>query len=185
VAGYSIARFDDLSAAGRDQPGISSRVENGARHVRTVDPPTRQPRSARAGLGAPIHHEERRLGVLHLDVPDGDELGPFDMAANERLTIAGSHPAFPGIGHVAKAATGYAYVPIEWARTWDHPCRPVTIGVPTARVAGNKPQSIVRALPDYGVVTTWKTDQRTATNKAGDCVDPHSGIRCPDYGVAS
>jgi glyoxylase-like metal-dependent hydrolase (beta-lactamase superfamily II) len=38
----------------------------------------------------------------------------FDMAANERLTIAGSHLPFPGIGHVAKAATGYAYVPIEW-----------------------------------------------------------------------
>jgi hypothetical protein len=35
---------------------------------------------------------------------------PFDMAANERLTIAGSHLPFPGIGHVAKAATGYAYV---------------------------------------------------------------------------
>jgi len=38
----------------------------------------------------------------------------FDMASNERLTIAGSHLPFPGIGHVAKAATGYAYVPIEW-----------------------------------------------------------------------
>jgi glyoxylase-like metal-dependent hydrolase (beta-lactamase superfamily II) len=38
----------------------------------------------------------------------------FDMVANERLTIAGSHLPFPGIGHVAKAATGYAYVPIEW-----------------------------------------------------------------------
>jgi hypothetical protein len=107
------------------------------------------------------------------------------IATNTIRAVMSPLPAFPGIGHVAKAATGYAYVPIEWARTWDHPCRPVTIGVPTARVAGNKPQSIVRALPDYGVVTTWKTDQRTATNKAGDCVDPHSGIRCPDYGVAS
>jgi glyoxylase-like metal-dependent hydrolase (beta-lactamase superfamily II) len=38
----------------------------------------------------------------------------FDMAANERLTIAGSHLPFPGIGHVAKAAAGYAYIPIEW-----------------------------------------------------------------------
>jgi glyoxylase-like metal-dependent hydrolase (beta-lactamase superfamily II) len=38
----------------------------------------------------------------------------FDMAANERLAIAGSHLPFPGIGHVAKAATAYAYVPIEW-----------------------------------------------------------------------
>jgi glyoxylase-like metal-dependent hydrolase (beta-lactamase superfamily II) len=38
----------------------------------------------------------------------------FDMVANERLTIAGSHLPFPGIGHVARAATGYAFVPIEW-----------------------------------------------------------------------
>jgi glyoxylase-like metal-dependent hydrolase (beta-lactamase superfamily II) len=38
----------------------------------------------------------------------------FDMVTNDRLMIAGSHLPFPGIGHVAKAATGYAYVPIEW-----------------------------------------------------------------------
>jgi glyoxylase-like metal-dependent hydrolase (beta-lactamase superfamily II) len=38
----------------------------------------------------------------------------FDMVANDRLTIAGSHLPFPGIGHVAKAAPGYAFVPIEW-----------------------------------------------------------------------
>jgi glyoxylase-like metal-dependent hydrolase (beta-lactamase superfamily II) len=38
----------------------------------------------------------------------------FDMVANDRLTIAGSHLPFPGLGHVAKAAVGYAYVPIQW-----------------------------------------------------------------------
>jgi glyoxylase-like metal-dependent hydrolase (beta-lactamase superfamily II) len=38
----------------------------------------------------------------------------FDMAATDRLLIAGSHLPFPGLGHVAKAANGYAYVPVEW-----------------------------------------------------------------------
>lgn len=39
----------------------------------------------------------------------------FDMAATDRLLIAGAHLAFPGVGHVAKAAVGYVYVPIPWA----------------------------------------------------------------------
>src|ERR1700675_1241777 len=38
----------------------------------------------------------------------------FEMVANDRLTIAGSHLPFPGLGHVAKAAVGYAYIPIQW-----------------------------------------------------------------------
>ena len=38
----------------------------------------------------------------------------FDMAATDRLLIAGSHLPFPGLGHVAKASSGYAYVPVEW-----------------------------------------------------------------------
>jgi glyoxylase-like metal-dependent hydrolase (beta-lactamase superfamily II) len=38
----------------------------------------------------------------------------FDMAATDRLLIAGSHLPFPGLGHVAKAASGYAYVPVQW-----------------------------------------------------------------------
>ncbi len=39
----------------------------------------------------------------------------FDMAAADRLAIAGAHLPFPGIGHVAKAAVGYAYVPMPWS----------------------------------------------------------------------
>jgi glyoxylase-like metal-dependent hydrolase (beta-lactamase superfamily II) len=39
----------------------------------------------------------------------------FDMVATDRLMIAGSHLPFPGIGHVAKAAAGYAYVPVQWS----------------------------------------------------------------------
>jgi glyoxylase-like metal-dependent hydrolase (beta-lactamase superfamily II) len=38
----------------------------------------------------------------------------FDMAAADRLTIAGAHLPFPGLGHVAKASTGYAYLPLQW-----------------------------------------------------------------------
>ncbi len=38
----------------------------------------------------------------------------MDMAAADRLTIAGTHLPFPGIGHVAKSGTGYAYLPIAW-----------------------------------------------------------------------
>jgi glyoxylase-like metal-dependent hydrolase (beta-lactamase superfamily II) len=38
----------------------------------------------------------------------------FDMTAADRLLIAGAHLPFPGLGHVAKASTGYAYVPVEW-----------------------------------------------------------------------
>jgi glyoxylase-like metal-dependent hydrolase (beta-lactamase superfamily II) len=38
----------------------------------------------------------------------------FDMVSTDKLLIAGTHLAFPGVGHVAKASTGYAYVPIQW-----------------------------------------------------------------------
>jgi glyoxylase-like metal-dependent hydrolase (beta-lactamase superfamily II) len=39
----------------------------------------------------------------------------FDMAATDRLLIAGAHLPLPGVGHVGKATVGYAYVPILWA----------------------------------------------------------------------
>jgi hypothetical protein len=38
----------------------------------------------------------------------------FDMVSADRLMIAGAHLPFPGVGHVAKAAVGYAYVPMPW-----------------------------------------------------------------------
>jgi glyoxylase-like metal-dependent hydrolase (beta-lactamase superfamily II) len=38
----------------------------------------------------------------------------FDMAATDRLVIAGSHLAFPGIGHVARRSEGYGFVPAMW-----------------------------------------------------------------------
>lgn len=36
------------------------------------------------------------------------------MTATDRLLIAGAHLPFPGVGHIATAPTGYAYVPVEW-----------------------------------------------------------------------
>jgi hypothetical protein len=36
------------------------------------------------------------------------------MTANDRLMIAGAHLPFPGIGDVAKARSGYAYIPVQW-----------------------------------------------------------------------
>jgi glyoxylase-like metal-dependent hydrolase (beta-lactamase superfamily II) len=38
----------------------------------------------------------------------------FDMAATDRLAVAGMHLDFPCFGHVAKAAEGYAFVPNVW-----------------------------------------------------------------------
>jgi glyoxylase-like metal-dependent hydrolase (beta-lactamase superfamily II) len=38
----------------------------------------------------------------------------MDMAATDKLLIAGTHVGFPGIGHVAKASSGYAFVPVPW-----------------------------------------------------------------------
>ncbi|MEO0360747.1 MAG: MBL fold metallo-hydrolase, partial [Pseudomonadota bacterium] len=38
----------------------------------------------------------------------------FDMAAGERLEIAGMHMPFPGAGHIARDGDGYAFAPARW-----------------------------------------------------------------------
>lgn len=38
----------------------------------------------------------------------------MDMAATDKLMIAGTHIGFPGVGHVAKASSGYAFVPVPY-----------------------------------------------------------------------
>ena len=38
----------------------------------------------------------------------------FDMAATDRLRVAGMHLDFPTFGHVVKAAEGFAFVPEVW-----------------------------------------------------------------------
>jgi glyoxylase-like metal-dependent hydrolase (beta-lactamase superfamily II) len=39
----------------------------------------------------------------------------FDMVATDRLLFAGAHLPFPGLGHAAKASSGYVYVPLPHA----------------------------------------------------------------------
>ena len=39
----------------------------------------------------------------------------FDMAATDRLLVAGIHMDFPCFGHVARHGTAYAYEPMVWA----------------------------------------------------------------------
>ena len=41
----------------------------------------------------------------------------FDMAATERMRIAGFHYPFPALGHAEKDGTGYRYVPAMWNPT--------------------------------------------------------------------
>lgn len=38
----------------------------------------------------------------------------LDMAATERLLLAGTHMPFPGFGHAARVGDGYAWRPEEW-----------------------------------------------------------------------
>jgi glyoxylase-like metal-dependent hydrolase (beta-lactamase superfamily II) len=38
----------------------------------------------------------------------------FDMVVADKVMIAGAHLPFPGLGHVAKASAGYAYIPTPW-----------------------------------------------------------------------
>jgi glyoxylase-like metal-dependent hydrolase (beta-lactamase superfamily II) len=39
----------------------------------------------------------------------------FDMTSTDKLTIAGAHLPFPGIGHVVNTGSGYQYAPVFWA----------------------------------------------------------------------
>ena len=39
----------------------------------------------------------------------------FDMVANDRIRFAGAHLPFPGLGHAARASSGYMYVPLPHA----------------------------------------------------------------------
>jgi glyoxylase-like metal-dependent hydrolase (beta-lactamase superfamily II) len=41
----------------------------------------------------------------------------FDMAATDRLMVAGMHLDFPAFGHVTRASGGYAFVPEVWTPT--------------------------------------------------------------------
>src|ERR1700728_3260694 len=38
----------------------------------------------------------------------------MDMAATDKIMIAGTHIGFPGVGHVARDGSAYAFVPAPW-----------------------------------------------------------------------
>ena len=38
----------------------------------------------------------------------------MDMAATDRLLVAGMHLDFPTFGHVSRAGEGYAFIPEVW-----------------------------------------------------------------------
>jgi glyoxylase-like metal-dependent hydrolase (beta-lactamase superfamily II) len=38
----------------------------------------------------------------------------FDMAATDRLLVAGMHLDFPALGHMQRSGTGYAWIPENW-----------------------------------------------------------------------
>ena len=60
--------------------------------------------------------EPERSIVFDLDPPMAiaTRKKVMDMAASDRLLVAGTHIAFPGVGHVARSGTGYAWLPIVW-----------------------------------------------------------------------
>ncbi len=39
----------------------------------------------------------------------------FDMAASDRILVAGMHMPFPGFGHIGREGNGYRFVPAAWA----------------------------------------------------------------------
>jgi glyoxylase-like metal-dependent hydrolase (beta-lactamase superfamily II) len=41
----------------------------------------------------------------------------LDMVTTDKLMIAGMHIGFPGVGHVVKAGSGYAFMPVWWSGT--------------------------------------------------------------------
>jgi glyoxylase-like metal-dependent hydrolase (beta-lactamase superfamily II) len=68
------------------------------------------------GLAAvQFHHPEAGL-VFDTDPALAAEsrMGLLDMAATDRLLVAGTHLPFPTLGHVARSGDAYAWVPEEW-----------------------------------------------------------------------
>ena len=62
-----------------------------------------------------LNHPERTL-VFDIDKKEGQKsrTKAIQLAASEKLQIAGSHVAFPSFGHVSKSKEGYYYIPSEW-----------------------------------------------------------------------
>lgn len=62
-----------------------------------------------------MNHPERTL-VFDIDKKAGQKarMKAIELAASEKLQIAGSHVTFPSFGHVAKTPNGYHFIPSEW-----------------------------------------------------------------------
>ena len=45
------------------------------------------------------------------------DLTPSERTATDRLLVAGMHLDFPCFGHVARASSGYAFIPEVWTPT--------------------------------------------------------------------
>jgi glyoxylase-like metal-dependent hydrolase (beta-lactamase superfamily II) len=60
--------------------------------------------------------EPERSIAFDLDPPQAiaTRKNVMDMVATDKLLIAGTHIGVPGVGHVAKASSGYAFVPVSW-----------------------------------------------------------------------
>ena len=60
---------------------------------------------------------------LHLDVDDDKDKAVatrkriLDMAATDKLLVAGYHMPFPGLGYVEKAGGAYRWVPVGYRRS--------------------------------------------------------------------
>ncbi len=62
-----------------------------------------------------LNHPERTL-IFDVDKEAGQKarIKGIELAASERLQIAGSHVPFPSFGYIDKRTSGYQYLPAEW-----------------------------------------------------------------------
>ncbi len=62
-----------------------------------------------------LNHPERTL-IFDVSKDDGKKarIKGIELAASERLQIAGSHVPFPSFGYIDKGKSGYQYIPAEW-----------------------------------------------------------------------
>jgi len=68
--------------------------------------------------GLQLAHPEAGL-AFDVDGEQGkaSRLRALDMAASDRLMVAGIHLDFPTFGHVRRAGGGYAFEPMVWSPT--------------------------------------------------------------------
>jgi glyoxylase-like metal-dependent hydrolase (beta-lactamase superfamily II) len=66
--------------------------------------------------GIQFRHPEAGLNFdIDSDLARTSRRGVFQMAASDKILVAGMHLDFPTFGHVVKAGSGFAFVPKVWA----------------------------------------------------------------------